>query len=165
MAFLILFSGVVSSVLAGATTALLLAFVLPVSLPGTVASIPDRLEGWCLAGVASLVAIAVLWPAPERHPIRDGAAAACRALAARLRAQVEYWTTPPSHDGEAGLQAVIDEADQSVAALHDLFYASPVPADRAHLLRPGGDPPGRRAALAQRRRAALRSAPSPGQPG
>ena len=34
VAFAVLFSGVVSSVLAGATTSLLLAFVLPVSLPG-----------------------------------------------------------------------------------------------------------------------------------
>ncbi|MDQ6731953.1 MAG: FUSC family protein, partial [Actinomycetota bacterium] len=64
VAFVILFSGVVSSVLAGATTSLLLAFVLPVSLPGAPASIPDRLAGWGLAGGASMMAIALLWPAP-----------------------------------------------------------------------------------------------------
>src|SRR5262245_50388167 len=34
VAFAVLFSGVVSSVLAGATTALLLSFILPVMLPG-----------------------------------------------------------------------------------------------------------------------------------
>ena len=49
--FAILFAGVVSSVLAGATTSLLLAFILPVSLPGPVSSIPDRVAGWGLAGV------------------------------------------------------------------------------------------------------------------
>jgi hypothetical protein len=44
--FGVIFAGVISSVLAGATTSLLLAFILPVSLPGPVSSIPDRLAGW-----------------------------------------------------------------------------------------------------------------------
>src|SRR6476619_4943814 len=47
-AFGILFAGVVSSVLAAATTTLLLAFILPVSLPGMASSIPDRVAGWGL---------------------------------------------------------------------------------------------------------------------
>ena len=41
-----LFAGVVSSVLAGSSTSLLLAFVLPVTLRGSPSSIPDRLGGW-----------------------------------------------------------------------------------------------------------------------
>ena len=45
VAFAILFAGVVSSVLAGATTTLLLAFILPVSLPGPASPIPDRVAG------------------------------------------------------------------------------------------------------------------------
>ena len=103
VAFGVLFAGVVSSVLAGATTALLLAFILPVSLPGDAASIPARLAGWGLAAVAALVAIRVLWPAPARDPVRTATVAACRALAARLRAEVAWLmgdpaasTTPPS---------------------------------------------------------------------
>src|SRR5262245_38079286 len=90
VAFGVLFAGVVSSVLASATTALLLAFILPVSLPGPASEIPDRLAGWGLAGAASLLAIALLWPAPARDPVRTAAIAACRALADRLRVQVAY---------------------------------------------------------------------------
>ena len=41
LGLLILFAGVVSSVLAGATTALLLAFILPVTLPSPASTIPD----------------------------------------------------------------------------------------------------------------------------
>ena len=71
VAFGVLFAGVVSSVLAGATTSLLLAFILPVSLPGPVSTIPDRLAGWGMAAVPSLLAIALLWPAPARDPLRE----------------------------------------------------------------------------------------------
>ena len=71
--FGVLFSGVVSSTLATASTAMLLAFILPVSLQAPVSAIPQRLAGWGLAAVAGLVAIAVLWPTPCQ-----GAAAAGR---------------------------------------------------------------------------------------
>ena len=83
----IIFSGVVSSVLAGATTSLLLGFILPVSLPGAASSIPDRLAGWGIAGGLSVLAVGLLWPAPLRDPLRGAAAVACRALAACLRAR------------------------------------------------------------------------------
>src|SRR3954469_1932625 len=73
VAFCVLFAGVVSSVLAGATTALLIAFILPVSLVGPASQIPARLAGWGLASVASLFAISLLWPAPARDPVRSAA--------------------------------------------------------------------------------------------
>jgi uncharacterized membrane protein YccC len=107
VAFGILFAGVASSVLASATQPLLLSFILSVCLPGTVATIPDRLAGWGLASAASLVAIAVLWPAPERDPVRTAAIAALRALAARVRG------------GDAGA------AERAMAALGATFYATP----------------------------------------
>jgi fusaric acid resistance family protein len=110
--FGVLFAGVVSSVLAGATTSLLLAFILPVSLPGPASSIPDRVAGWGLASGAALLAIALLWPAPARDPVRRAAIAACRALAARMRSTV------------AG-DAVIAQADDAVEALHAAFFATP----------------------------------------
>src|SRR4249920_2561953 len=78
VAFGVLFAGVVSSVLAAATPALLLAFILPVSLPGSPSSIPDRLTGWAIASVASFAAVALLWPAPTRDPLRVPAGTACR---------------------------------------------------------------------------------------
>jgi hypothetical protein len=84
--FGVIFAGVVSSVLAGATTALLLAFILPVSLAAPASAVPDRLAGWGMAAGVALVATALLWPAPARDRLRGAAAAACRALAARLRA-------------------------------------------------------------------------------
>src|SRR5690242_14123484 len=54
--FGVIFAGVVSSVLAGATTALLLAFILPVSLAAPASAVPDRLAGWAMAGGVALVA-------------------------------------------------------------------------------------------------------------
>jgi uncharacterized membrane protein YccC len=109
--FGVLFAGVVSSVLAGSTTSLLLAFILPVSLPGPVSSIPDRLAGWGMAAGAALIGITLLWPAPARNPLRDAAIAACRALAAQLR---------------AGRDAVVDErSSEAVGGLHDVFFATP----------------------------------------
>src|ERR1700745_220343 len=66
------FAGGVSAVRAGATTALLLAFILPVSLAAPASAVPDRLAGWGMAGGAALVAIALLWPAPGRDWPRGG---------------------------------------------------------------------------------------------
>ncbi len=125
VAFGVLFAGVVSSVLAGATVALLLAFILPVSLAGPVSSIPDRLAGWGLASAASFVAIAVLWPAPARDPLRQAAVAACRALAARLRADVAVVLEGQAGPSPAEHAAVIAHASAAVAAVHQTFFATP----------------------------------------
>src|SRR5436190_14862250 len=108
--FGVLFAGVASSVLAGATQTLLLAFILPVSLAAPAAAIPDRLAGWGLAAACSLPAIRWMWPAPERDPVRSGAIDACRALAARLRAEAE--------NAAAASKDAID-------ALHATFFATP----------------------------------------
>ncbi len=83
--FVVIFAGVVSSVLASATVSLLLAFILSVSLRAPLSAIPDRLAGWGLALAASLIAITVLWPAPVRNPLRLAASNACKELADRLR--------------------------------------------------------------------------------
>src|SRR3954453_2645833 len=107
--FGVLFAGVASSVLAGATQTLLLSFVLPVSLAGPPSSIPDRLAGWGMASAVSLVAIALLWPAPASDPVRTDAIAACRALARRLRM-------------EPGAEA---DSDAALARLHATFFATP----------------------------------------
>ncbi len=81
----IIFSAVVSSVLAGATTSLLLGFILPVSLVGPASQIPDRVAGWGIAGGLSVLAVGLLWPAPVVDPLRGAATTACGALGARLR--------------------------------------------------------------------------------
>jgi uncharacterized membrane protein YccC len=130
VAFVVLFANVVSSVLAGASTSLLLSFILPVSLPGGAASIPDRVAGWGLAAAVSLPAIALLWPAPTRNPVRAAASAACRALAARLRAEIAFLRSGRSPDLEGEHSAAIATADTAVDAMERTFFATPY--------RPGG---------------------------
>ena len=109
--FGVLFAGVASSVLAGATQTLLLAFILPVSLAAPASTIPDRLAGWGMAACCSLLAIALLWPLPAYDPVRTQAIAACRRMAARLRA--------PDDDAAA------TASDAAVDALYTTFYATP----------------------------------------
>jgi uncharacterized membrane protein YccC len=123
--FGVLFIGVVSSVLAGATTSLLLAFILPVSLAAPPSQIPDRLAGWGLASAAALVAIAVMWPAPAYDPLREKAAVTCRALAARMRSEVAYMLAAKKGKQYAEHTDAIIAADQAVNELHRLFLATP----------------------------------------
>src|SRR5579862_5488334 len=125
VAFGVLFAGVVSSVFAVSTISLLLAFILPVSLPGSVSSIPDRLAGWGLASAASFFAVAILWPAPARNPLRAAAAAACRALAARLRTEIAYILEGDAGPSRAELEAAVTRSDEAVAAVHRTFFATP----------------------------------------
>jgi hypothetical protein len=88
--FMVLFAGAVSSTLAGAATALLLAFILPVSVPASVSAVPGRLAGWGLTGIAAMIVIAALWPAPARDHLRAAAVDTCRALAGRLRTEIAF---------------------------------------------------------------------------
>src|SRR5271170_2936023 len=85
VAFVVLFSGVVSSVLASAANAQLVGLIVAVSFPGGPNSIPDRLAGWEMACAASLVAITVLWPSPIHDRLRTLTAEASQAMATRLR--------------------------------------------------------------------------------
>jgi hypothetical protein len=125
VAFVVLFAGAVSSVLAGAATSLLLSFILPVSLRGSAASIPDRVAGWGLAVGASLVAISALWPSPTRDPIRTAAIAACRALAERLSSWISYATRAGTAEAQAAHRSANARAEQAVATMERLFFAAP----------------------------------------
>ncbi len=123
--FCVIFAGVVSSVLAGATTSLLLSFILPVTLAGPPSSIPDRVAGWGMAAAAALVAVGVLWPLPQRSPLRAAAALACRALSDRLRAEAAYVLS--DHDASLLPQRdrAVKLAEEAVATLHRVFLATP----------------------------------------
>ncbi|MDP9221993.1 MAG: FUSC family protein [Actinomycetota bacterium] len=125
VAFAVLFAGVVSSVLAGAATALLLAFILPVTQPGPVSSIPNRLEGWGLASGVALLAIVFLWPAPERNPLRAPAIEACRALADRIRSDLAIRIGGPDAPTLDQHAAAVEASDTAVAALRRGFIATP----------------------------------------
>jgi uncharacterized membrane protein YccC len=85
--FTVLFSGVVSSVLAGAGTSLLLAFILSVATPGPLSMLPERLAGVASAAVAAVLAVWLLWPRPWADPLAAPAARVCRAAAAQLRSE------------------------------------------------------------------------------
>jgi uncharacterized membrane protein YccC len=123
--FGVLFAGVVSSVLASATTALLLGFILPVSLVAPASSIPSRLAGWAMASVAALVAVLLLWPAPVRDTLRGPAATACRALAGRLRADVAHLIGGADAPSEAERRQAIDESGAAISALRRAFLGTP----------------------------------------
>lgn len=118
---LVLFAGVVSSVLAAASTAILLGFILPVATPASPSAIPDRLFGWLLAGAVSLPAVALLWPAPRTEPLRAAAAEACRELSARLTAEV---AGRHGEDGE-DVEVAVARADAVVARLRSTFLGTP----------------------------------------
>ena len=123
--FVVTFAGVVSSVLAGATTSLLLAFILPATLAGPVSSMPDRVAGWAMAGAASLIAVGLLWPAPTRGPLRSAATTACRTLAARLRTEVAYLMSDKDAQSSRDHDRAVAQANDAVAALHRGFLATP----------------------------------------
>ena len=122
--FAVLFAGVVSSEIAGAASSLLLAFIIAVSVPAPASLLAERLLGWGIAGVASMIAIAVLWPAPAHDRLREGAAAACTALAVRLRADIAA-----ELDDDPVLVADRDRAasraDAATDALSNLFLTMP----------------------------------------
>ncbi|MGW3820095.1 FUSC family protein [Streptomyces sp. NPDC005046] len=125
VSFLVLFSGVVSSALAGAATSLLVSFVLAATLPGTADAIPDRLAGWGLAGVASLLAVRLLWPSPVREPLRNATASACGALAAQLRAEADCVLRGYGTADRTALGTIVNEANDAVTSLRDAYFATP----------------------------------------
>jgi uncharacterized membrane protein YccC len=123
--FGVLFAGVVSSVLAGASTSLLVAFILPVTIAGPPSSVGDRVAGWAMAAAAALLAVALLWPLPAREPLRSAATIACRALAARLRAEVAYVLSDRDSSFASDREHAVAQANDAVAALHRVFLATP----------------------------------------
>jgi hypothetical protein len=123
--FGVLFSAVVSSVIASATTPLLLAFVLPVATPGPASQIPDRIGGWGLSAAVSLIAITILWPTPAAFPVEERVIAACRALAARIRAEIAWALGGYTEELEFAATEARAQADAAVGALDKLFLGTP----------------------------------------
>lgn len=124
VAFVVIFSGVISSVLASATTALLLVFILSTAVPGPPSVIPDRLAGWAMASIVAFFAVWLLWPAKVPNNLRKAAANACRAVAAVLREDVSNWLGADSYSRK-NHEEVTQVADDAVEALHRSFLAAP----------------------------------------
>ncbi len=123
--FVVIFAGVVSSVLAGASTSLLLSFILSVTNAAPASAIPDRLAGWGMAAGVGLLAVALLWPAPTRDPLRAAAAGACRALSARLRTEIAYRLSGGDESFAPARDHAVVQADAALATLHRGFLATP----------------------------------------
>ncbi len=123
--FAVIFAGVVSSVLAGASTSLLLAFILSVTNAAPPSAVPDRLAGWGMAAGAALIAVALLWPAPARGPLRAAAARACRALAARLRAEAAHVLSAGDESLARERDRAVAQAEAALATLRRVFLATP----------------------------------------
>jgi uncharacterized membrane protein YccC len=87
VAFVVTFAGLFGGYITAAQTAMLLAFIVAVSIPlpaAGVAGVLPRLAGWGLAGAVATVAGTLLWPRHARTQVRQRAAEACRALALQV---------------------------------------------------------------------------------
>jgi uncharacterized membrane protein YccC len=89
--FATLFAGVINGYFAAGSTAALLTFVLPVTLPVPNSAIPQRLEGFALAAGVGICALMLLWPPRQRADLQRQAAEALRAVADLLDADRETW--------------------------------------------------------------------------
>jgi hypothetical protein len=121
----VLFVGIVSSLLASATTALVVSFLIGVALKGPVSSVPDRVEGWLLAGGVALLSVRFLWPAPVRDPLRLLTADACDAIAGRLHAEVDCSEPHHDHAHTGTCSVAAQRSSAALSALRTGFYAAP----------------------------------------
>src|SRR5580693_5280579 len=92
-AFAILFAGIGGPNAAAGTTAVMLAYVLPVASAGAAATIPSRLEGWWLAAAAGTIAVLMFSPRAPGSRLRAAAADLAGELASRVRAAADGETT------------------------------------------------------------------------
>ncbi|MCU1526368.1 MAG: hypothetical protein JWP75_131 [Frondihabitans sp.] len=117
--FAILFSGVLSSILATASTSMIVTITLSVAFPGPVDSIPFRLVGWGIAGALSFAAVRLLWPAPPTDPLRT-------AVIGSLRASAAYLSARGAADGSPeAIVAAASRARDSLDEVQRLFFSAP----------------------------------------
>ncbi len=115
--------GVLGGYVVAAQTAVLLAFVVAVSVPASTGPTWARVAAWMLAGGVSLAAGVLLWPRHARKLVSQRAGDACDALAALV--------------ADPGLPAVQDQVRARVNATHQAYDqaslrpAGPARRDRA----------------------------------
>jgi uncharacterized membrane protein YccC len=115
--FAVLFAGVLAPQAALSSMYLLLAVVLPVSVPAGPGEILPRLAGWGIGSVLGLAALMAVWP-PAWH---DERRAALAEAAGRLA------TLAQAHTEGRGDHAARVDATEAIARLRDLFEATPYP--------------------------------------
>jgi len=95
VAFVIFFAGIGGPNAASGSTAVMLAYVLPVASAGGAATIPSRLEGWWLASVAGTIAVLLVSPRGPGSQLRARAADLAGELASIIRAAAQGEPTMP----------------------------------------------------------------------
>ncbi len=120
--FLVLFSGVLSAAIAGATRAVLLAFILPVTVIGSAADILPRLAGWAIAAALALPLAILTWPPRDHDKLRERAAQACAALARQLGTQTS--TAVVNADGTGDPPNRAADTHAAILALRQQFRSS-----------------------------------------
>ena len=127
------FAGVFGGYASAMQTALLLAFVLAVSISAPPVALAPRLGGWLIAGAVSLLAGVFLWPRFEQVALHRQAASACRALAALIEAQRSRAASPDLpqvREAAATAEAAVSAVRQAYAAT-PMRPAGPARRDRA----------------------------------
>lgn len=122
--FVFLFSGVVSFVLAGASIALLMGFILPVTLPAPLSDLPARLAGVGLASGVSIFATCILWPRKTSQPLRLPAARVCESIAALMRAELHSLNNRTGAPVSDQLRKAVAQAASAAEDLHLSFVAT-----------------------------------------
>jgi len=112
VAFGVQFLGVLGGYVAAGQTAILLAFVVAVSVPSSTGGTWARVAAWTLGGGVSLAAGVLMWPRHARTLVRQRAGDACHALAALL--------------AEPRLPAVQDQTRARVEATHQAYDQAPL---------------------------------------
>ena len=115
--FTVLFAGIVSPQAATASTAVLLMFVLPVSVAQPASEVGPRLLGWTMAAACCITACLLVWPAPWHDNLRRRLSASVEAVArlADARARGE-----PNPTAEA-------EVSSELMLLRQQFSGTPYP--------------------------------------
>jgi uncharacterized membrane protein YccC len=116
--------GVFGGYVVAAQTAVVLAFLVAVSIPVPAGAVWARMAGWALAGGISLAAGVLLWPRHARTQVRQRAGDACQALAAMLADA--RTPTPAADQARARVEATHQAYDQA-----PLRPAGPARRDRA----------------------------------
>lgn len=124
--FGILFSGVIDGYIAAGSLVLILTFVIAVMVEANASEIPERLAGWGLGWVFSVIAVFAVWPSRPPDGLRRGGAAALDALANLLDATASSLAGDLASDTEGEhLGALSAEAYEKVTAARNAFVSLP----------------------------------------
>ncbi len=124
--FGVLFAGVIDGYAAAASLVLILTFVIAAMVQADPGEIPDRLAGWGVAGLLSLLAIFGLWPSRPPDRLRRGGAAALDKLAALLEGMGATLSADlATEEEEERIAQRSAEAYEGVVAARNAFVSLP----------------------------------------